>query len=216
MRIIKNEEYDEYQKLKENALIQSKFDSVRNTKYLKDDIDVPIRSVIAMLALLGCEPLFSCCGFDYDGQPLHKTHEYGCVFFQMKKNKQSEILIATLEHLDIVVKLSKEIVDDWIWEWWELNNIIFLRSAFTRQHKDNRYPWVDKRTCIHYCEMGVLNINRLEKALWKMKDYMLDEVTIVDTNNDYKTDKNIRNWQYPGLEPWAVTIDDVFMESNLK
>ena len=212
MKIIKNEEYDEYKLLKENALIQSKFDSVRETKYLKDDIDKPVRSVVVMLALLGCEPLFSCCGFDYDGQPLHKTHEYRCTFFQMRKNERSEKLIVTLEHLDIAVKLSKELANDWTWEWWGLDNKILLRSAFTRQHKDNRYPWVDKRTCIHYCEVGALNINRIEKLLWKMKGFFLDEAIIMDTNNIYK--HNNSSWQYPGLEPWTVTIDDIFVKGD--
>ena len=213
MRIIKNEEYDEYQQLKEKVLIQSKFDSVRNTKYLKDDIDVPMRSVIVMLALLGCEPFFSCCGFDYDGQPLHKTHEYGCSYIIMNKNERSEVLIKFLEDSGFIIKEDNEATK---WVWWEYENGIFLRSAFTREHKKIKYPWVDSKTCIHYCEVAVLNINALEKFLWRLRGSFLDGVIIDDTNRVYKHDRNIHNWQYPVLEPWAVTIDDVFMESNLQ
>ena len=78
--LISDEDYKEYRTLQHNALFQQKLESVRGMKNLRDDIDVPIRKLVAMFALLGCTPLWSCCGFDYDGQPMHKTHEYGNIY----------------------------------------------------------------------------------------------------------------------------------------
>ena len=208
MKIISNDTYMEYQQLKRNARVQSNFDSVRQLGALKNDIDVPVRSLVVMLALLGCEPLFSCCGFDYDGQPSHKTHEYGCVYFQMRSNNWSNIVLATLENSKIINKLTNKSPD---WEWWKIKDTLFLRSAFTLFH-DKNYPWVTSEDCIHYSEVGVLNIDRLEKALWGLRERFSDVAEIVDTNHVYKNDRNIRNWQYPTLEPWSVTIDDVFGE----
>lgn len=212
MRIISRKDYDEYRQLKENVLIQSKFDSVRDTKHLKDDIDIPVRSIIAMLALLGCNPIFSCCGFDYDGQPLHKSHEYGCSYFTMGKNEKSVGLVGVLEDYGIVIKEDGKSDG---WSWWEHKNAIFLRSAFTREHKEMKYPWVDSRTCIHYCEIAVFNIDKLEKFLWRLRTSFLDVITLVDTNHVYKRDRKIRNWQYPSLEPWIITADNVSAEMGL-
>ena len=206
MKIISNECYNEYQQLKQVALVQSNFDSVKGLKYLKDDIDVPVRSLVAMFALLGCEPLFSCCGFDYDGQPLHKTHEYGCVYFQMKKNELSLRMIVTLEDMKVISKLTNKSPD---WEWWNIKDVLYLRSAFTFHHDKIKYPWTSKRTCIHYSEVGALNIKILENALWRLRDNFVDVVEIIDTNHVYKNDRKIRSWQYPVLEPWTITKEYV-------
>jgi len=209
MKIISNDIYEEYQQLKQNVIAQNNFDSVKSLNSLQDDIDAPMRLIVAMLALLGCEPLFSCCGFDYDGQPLHKTHEYGCAYIQMRSNTWSNSVLATLENSKIIHKLTSKSPN---WEWWKIKNIFYLRSAFTLEHDKVKYPWVSSRTCIHYSEVGVLNINRLEKALWGLRGYFADTVEIVDTNYSYRNDSTIRSWQYPSLDPWIVTRNYVFGE----
>jgi hypothetical protein len=45
MIAISNEEYKEYQQLKNNVFIQRKFDVVRAMKYLENDIDTPIKLI---------------------------------------------------------------------------------------------------------------------------------------------------------------------------
>lgn len=206
MKNITEDEYDEWQQLRQNALIQSKFDSVRGLKSVKDDIDVPVRRLVAMFALLGCEPLFSCCGFDYDGQPMHKTHEYGCVYFILTDNNRTIQILHELKEAKIVHELEEETSK---WQGWKANNAWFLRSAFTREHDKIEYPWVADRTCIHYSEVGVLRIDILEKVLLKAKNSFADEAVLEDTNDAYKNERKISHWQYPTLEPWMITLDDV-------
>jgi hypothetical protein len=44
---------------------------------LEDDIDKPMKLIVGAAALIGAKPQWSCCGFNYDGQPAHKDHVYG-------------------------------------------------------------------------------------------------------------------------------------------
>ncbi|MHA2092277.1 MAG: hypothetical protein ACW98K_15620 [Candidatus Kariarchaeaceae archaeon] len=206
MKTITEDEYDEWQQLRQNALIQSKFDSVKQLKSLKEDIDVPVRKLVAMFALLGCEPLFSCCGFDYDGQPLHKTHEYGCVYFQLKDNYRTVQILHELVEAKIVYDHDEETSK---WQRWKIKDTWFLRSAFTREHDKIDYPWVSDRTCIHYSEIAVLRIDLLEKTLLNGINRFADVVVLSDTNGVYKDEQKISHWQYPGLEPWIIRKDEI-------
>jgi|SRR3972149_3316108 len=203
MKIIPNRQWNEYQNLK----IQRNFESVRNVEYLKDDIDLPIRSIVAMLALLKCKPIFSCCGFDYDGQPIHKSHEYGCVYFMMEANQYTYDLVNKLTEMKVALKLNKD--GNTSWMYWEHKNVMFLRSSFTVGHKKVNCPWVSSRECIHYSEIASFKINELETTLWLFKDSFLDEIILLDTNEKYKT--LFRSWQYPSLKPWKITLKEIFI-----
>ena len=206
MKKISDEEYEQFQILKQNAESQANFDSVRETKYLENDIDTPIRKLVAMFALLGCEPQFSCCGFDYDGQPLHKTHEYGCVYFILDDNSETEEVIQILMDRNIVVEDDGK-TDKWTT--WKNAGGVILRTAFTKKHDSMDYPWVAKRTCIHYSEVAALNISVLERALRSLSDWFAPVVTLYDTNTEYRNRRKVSEWQYPGLEPWTIYLDDL-------
>jgi hypothetical protein len=40
---------------------------------LEEDVDTPMKKIMVMLALLEVKTYFSCCGFNYNGQPVHKV-----------------------------------------------------------------------------------------------------------------------------------------------
>lgn len=185
MRITK-EEYEEYQSLKKWAERENILSSVKSITRLEDDIDRPIKKCVAMLALLQCEPTFSCCGFDYDGQPFHKSHQYDKPYIRMKANKYSIALISSpIER-----------------GWWvkKIFNEISLEFS-VNSNPDWRNP-----NCIHFSEEIVGGINYLERLLISGKDNMVDEIVLEDTNQ--KSKAKISEWQYPPKEAWVIRKPD--------
>ncbi len=208
--VISDEDYKEYRVLQNNAIFQQKLNSARGMINLKNDIDVPIRRLVAMFALLGCEPIWSCCGFDYDGQSMHKSHEYGASYLVLNKTEQTIDVITQLIALDWVQPKQKEGTTKWVC--WQNDYWMYLQCDFDYDHEQSQYPW-SLRSCIHYYEMGVIQINDLEKALENnFKDKFADNVTLSDSNKRQK--KNLPNWQYPLLEDWVITKEDIFIPSE--
>src|SRR3990167_10289827 len=95
------QEFQEYLNLRSLYSREKMLESVRSVRCLRDDIDQPIRNCVAYLALLGCNPVWSCCGFDYIGQPIHKSHEYGSSGFCLTDNEQTRRLSESLETADM-------------------------------------------------------------------------------------------------------------------
>ena len=204
--LISDDDYKEYRVLQDNAIFQQKLNSARGMNNVEYDIDIPIRTLVAMFALLGCEPLWSCCGFDYDGQPTHKTHEYGGTFVCLNNIERSQEIIKILMEKGQVVNLKSE-TDKW--ETWTRKQSIYLRSDFDYYHRKWKYPWSTK-SCIHYPELALIKIDIMEKALiYYFKDEFADKVILSDTNKKQKI--GLRNWQYPILEDWAIRKDDIFI-----
>lgn len=184
---ITEKEYEEYQKLKKWAEREKILTSVKSVKRLEDDIDEPIKKCVAMLALLRCEPTFSCCGFDYDGQPFHKSHQYGEPYIRMKSNLFSiSITTQPLKYGWYVVNVVGEVSLCW-------------RASANPHWRNNN--------CIHFSEEIVGAIAWLEDGLLRNKDNMLDEVILTDTNRKNKTLN--RFWQYPPKEDWVIRKTDV-------
>ena len=200
---ISNRDYKEYQVLLHNTVRQRKLDSVRGLDNLKYDIDAPMRNLVAMFALLGCEPIWSCCGFDYDGQPMHKTHEYGDVYITLKDLECTNLLVDELIKKKVVFEKTNE-TDRW--ETWKVKKAIFLRSDFDYFHKEADYPWAIK-SCLHYPELAIFRIKELEKVLFTARSLFKDEVVLSDTNKSYK--EAYSSWQYPSLNAWVITPDDI-------
>ena len=196
---ISDKDYEEYRILQHNAIFQEKLRSIKETKSLEYDIDIPIRKLVAMFALLGCEPLWSCCGFDYYGQPMHKTHEYGDSFIVFKNIDRAREIILTLESKGLIVGRGSETNK---WEVWSINDVIYLRTDFDYFHTQSKYPWTMK-SCIHYSELALIKINELENALFYFfGEEFVEEVTLSDSNKIQK--RTLKNWQYPILEDWII------------
>lgn len=202
--LISDEAYKEYRTLQNTAIFQQKLDSVRGMVNLKNDIDLPVRRLVAMLALLECSPMWSCCGFDYDGQPMHKTHEYGNTYLAMQYTMRSRSILKIL----VAGKWIRPRSDDTNqWEYWINNHTLYLRSDFDFFHRRDKYPW-SLQNCIHFPELAVAKIKELELLIMAyFEDEFRESVVVKDTNLNQK--RFASNWQYPTLEDWIVTLSDV-------
>jgi len=185
---ITEEEYVEYSALKREALRIKNLISLSKITKLEDDIDLPIKRCVVAFALLGCEPLWSCCGFDYKGQPLHKSHQYGRIYFILGHNSFSE-------------KLCEAITKSTDWEYCLFNGNLDLHI----EPKNVVSQW-DYRDCPHYHEPFVQYIQHLENYLFSMKDLFANEVVLSDTNGKYE--KWYPYWAYPTFDDWVIRKED--------
>lgn len=188
MRTLTDKQYEEYKNLKRWAKREKVWVSAKGIEYLEDDVDTPIKKCVAMLALLGLEPLFSCCGFDYQGQPYHKAHQYGHPYIMVSKNAVSSkwLLSGGNGNLGWGWRIRKH-----------LPNALILELPI----KGN--PHWRKRDCIHFSEEVVLGISYLERGLLGLSDSFQSTVILLDTNQNYKKN-GIRYWQYPPKKPWVI------------
>lgn len=210
---ISDEEYRRYTVFRDNMIYQEKLDSVRGLASLEQDIDAPIRKTIAMLALLGCHPVWSCCGFNYDGQPLHKTHEYGNTYVAMIWDENSYRLREALKE-----KLFLEVEDEFDpkglvnrWVCWDRKNLglFYIRHSFNAKWEEIKYPW-SLKMCLHFPEPALVGIKELNYWLLALSDYFLEEVVLEDTNSKVK--KSTPEWQYPSLAEWKIRKEDILGE----
>lgn len=186
---LSEEEYEEYQQLREWAKKQKVYQSLESITELKDDIDLPIRKCVAMVALLGCEPTFSCCGFDYAGQPFHKSHQYRQPYIKMKSN-----WFSTRFYMNANVILSK-----FGWNFRPMGQEYILELLVSMN------PHWMKTECIHSSEECVIGIANLEWALKSFSSEFAEEVTIRDTNESHR--ERLKFWQYPPKKEWVVRRD---------
>lgn len=188
MKTLTDKQYEEYRNLKKWAKREKVWVSADGICCLKDDIDLPIRKCVAMTALLGMEPTFSCCGFDYHGQPYHKSHQYGEPYIMVRKNKVTE-------------KWLTMGGNGTIGGGWKIRKHVTNTCLIILKVQGN--PYWRKRDCIHFAEEVVLGIAWLEKALSGMQEYFLPNWLLLDTNNNYKKN-GVKHWQYPPKEPWLI------------
>ena len=167
---------------------------------LEKDIDEPIRKVIALLALLGCKSAWSCCGFDYAGQPIHKSHQYGVCGIALLDTKRARKIVKFIEASDGLPFQNRN--NAWKWSYYTLygDDLIYIQSDI-----ETKNTWPDK-DCIHYSEPGVIAIGLLENFLIKFKDDFLESVIVKDHNAIYK--KRYQNWQYQPKADWLIQKSD--------
>lgn len=185
---ISKTEYQEYLAWKQKKEIET---SLQETYNLEDDIDFPIRNSVAILALAGCSTMFSCCGFDYHGQPSHKAHQYGEPYIMMRSDHNTETVLATIQtRLAFGWRIRKQ------------QGLLFLELI-----QINSPHWDDSKV-IHYSENMVIALNNLEKSLFQnLKDILQEEVIMEDTNKEHN--RNLKYWQYPPKNPWVITLESL-------
>jgi hypothetical protein len=186
MKEITEKQYDEYVSLRRWAKREKVWVSAKGITKLEDDVDLPIKKCVAMCALLGLEPLFSCCGFDYDGQPYHKSHQYGEPYIMFKSNPKTLSLLTYPPNWKFGWLMRKHVQ----------NTILLVLKVEGNPH------W-RKKDCIHFAEELVISIAWLERFLSFQKDAFLDEIILCDTNQNYKK-SGVRFWQYPPKEDWVI------------
>lgn len=145
------------------------------------------------LALLGCNPYFSCCGFDYYGQPIHKSHSYGELYFGMETNTENNTVLSEFFASNTFLK------DTWTANYTMNDGIptVWLATRFARKDK-----W-DSEDSIHFSELAVTRTHYLQMFLMSLQDRMKDEFPLKDGNDIYR--RRFRFWQYPAKEPWLIT-----------
>lgn len=188
MKTVSDREYKKYEAWKTKDKVRK---SLFETYNLEEDIDFPIRNSVAILALAGATPLFSCCGFDYHGQPEHKAHQYGEPYIMLGNDAQTIQVIGSLfGRLAFGWKFSKE------------GGVTFLQlTRISNPHWDNK-------ELIHFSEEIVIAINSLEATLFGELSYrFLEEVILEDTNKNHN--KNLKYWQYPPKNPWVITLESL-------
>ena len=191
---ISDEQLEEYEQLKKWARRERVFQSAKEITRLEDDIDAPIKNCVGMFALLGCFPVYSCCGFDYSGQPFHKSHQYGRPYFILKASQRVD---------DVLLILSKQKTF-----WYATPNGKFVNL----EAMAGMNPYWRMEECIHFAEECVILIGWMENFLRRCSRSMMDEIVLEDTN--YKAKQDLRFWQYPPKEPWIVRKSDFFNEKN--
>jgi hypothetical protein len=63
------------------------------------------------------------------------------------------------------------------------------------------------KSCIHYSEKALIQIQSLEHILSRLKHSFVDEVVLIDTNK--KQIQELPNWQYPALENWVIRKEEL-------
>lgn len=206
--LISDEDYKELNVLRSYYKREENLKSVQSIENLERDIDDPIRTIVAMFALLGCDPRFSCCGFDYHGQLIHKTHEYGNAYIMLSNNSNTEQVIDYLVKDDFLADTFQMTSK---WRTWnvERDKVVFVALAFDWEDSQRKYPWT-KHNCIHYAEKGVIGLYALRRKLYLFRDSFLENATLYDTNE--KQSDALAYWQYPSLAPWKIEKEHVLME----
>lgn len=168
-------------------------------KNLRDNIDEPIRRCIAGMALLGFKTVFSCCGFNYKGQPKDRSHLIGKPYMYL------EYTASSFQYLPLLMMSTS----------WRLNFLTGRKFDFFGQGWNGSNHIWNKEESIHHYEAAAIQIQSLENRLTTdpfFLRHMLDEVEIVDGNHEYK--KQVKHWQIDGSEPWLVTKEN-FLNNTL-
>ncbi len=197
---ITSAEYDELLQLRQLHNLDSQLASVKRLQNLEYDIDTPIKSVVAMLALLGCQPIWSCCGFDYAQQPYHKSHQYGTCGVALLDDAA---VIKLQEYFTSADLPYQNMVNRWQFQRGSCydDKICYLRSDIVT---NNTWPAKDS---IHYSEPGTIALGILKTFLVSLQSEMQTNCVLRDYNHVYKS--RYPDWQYPPLEDWLIQRDAI-------
>jgi len=176
-------------------------ENIVDLNLLENHIDAPIKKAVVGLSLLGFKTAMSCCGFDYKGEHVKKTH---------LQNKPYIYIYSPLP--DAEDRMSEwqkhllfNIAVDSGWSIAPLYNSVFIDFHCHAWSKD--HPWAAEG-CLHRHEDNNIKISLLERSLEKREYLFKPSVTIKDGNSLYKT--WFKHWQYEPVKDWTVTPDVFF------
>ena len=207
---ISDEEYAEFELLRERGRFEAVRASVLSVETLEEDVDEPLRLCVAMLALLGCEPMWSCCGFDYFGQPLHKSHQYGLCGIVMRDNENSRCAAEEIPNIPY-----REYFRGHLWQMkfsTHYGNSLFHLTTRLDGEVGNVWP---NRNCIHFSEPAVIAIGLLEEHLMsRVLSEGSERITLRDSNGAWRD--RFPAWQYPERAAWHITKTGIVNTYNAK
>ncbi len=178
--------------------------SERTIKNLEDDIDRPMRLLVAGTALLGANPKWSCCGFNYNDQPEHKDHSYGLMQLILDANREIAVTLAKMAVKDTDNKLRAHFVN-------MPNQGIHIAISSSWKLPENGWGRPDSP---HFYEVGVVAIQAFEKLLFRHSDLFSTEAVLNDTNLEMQS--KLPDWQYAGKSPWHIRKDQILQEYKEK
>lgn len=184
---ITKEEYEEFRKFQEQR-------SVFDVTTLEEDIDYPIHNLVAMCALAGMSPMFSCCGFDYHGQPTYKSHQYGEPYIMFKRDQEMVILF---DYQSKLFGCGWEIRDK------KSHVLLNLKVPMNPYWRDPKSP--------HFSEEMVIALNSLERLLYPLLSPLFKEWVILHDTNATNHSVHLRYWQYPPRTPWKITKESFYI-----
>lgn len=164
---------------------------------LEDHIDAPIKKAVAGLALLGLNPVMSCCGFSYENESVPKTHLKKAYVYLSWSNDS----IVPYEYFcALLMNLSR--VSDWTISPMRgykegLMVFDFYGNTWTAGH-----PW-EKKDAVHNYEVFVLAITALNGAIESFENKMVDSCLLEDGNKLYSEFSSF--WKYKPTKPWRIT-----------
>lgn len=182
----------------------SKFITTKNRGKLEDCIDTPIKKCVALLNLLGLETVWSCCGFDYEGQ-RNKDHVPGSPQIFIKANSKSFNLLLKIVDYELF-----KVQNAWnaMIKCMQLQEPTFILFC---QFPMNKGGLWDTQNSPHFHERPVMCITFLEHRLLQFKDKMKNKVVLTDMN---KTMKDITPiWGMNYMEDWIIRKEDWVKES---
>jgi hypothetical protein len=206
MPTISDDEYAEFEYLRRHYQRERVRQSAAALT-LEQDIDAPIKKCVMALALLGCEPMWSCCGFDYDGQPLHKSHQYGSTGFALRDNPHTRFAMERLAAAGLSFQGYAN-----AWRVRYQAGHYGDDKCYLNADIETKNTWPDKDS-IHYSEPAVIAIQILEDYLLSQSSLFVDRVSLTDTNVEFQ--QRFHWWQYPTKAPWIIRKTDLVPEMEL-
>lgn len=182
-------------------MITAEKEAPPTTKRLEDEIDRPLKRCIALLNLLGLKTRWCCCGFDYKGQPDHKSHTYNNLQIFIEDNSVAKDFF--IHFLDTMHQndgwsalLYRQAGQKTCWA---------LCTPFGCSNLGCPPDW-NKSTSEHYHEVPNIKIKALEDFLSELGDHMYDEVVLEDSNAAMT--QIYRDWNVAPGEPWVIKKTD--------
>ena len=170
---------------------------------LESMIDSPLREPVALLNLLGCRTIWSCCGFHYRGEPKGKSHMLGNTQILIHCDPRSfEVVTRLFDNHEAFAGYPKwrALIDSKPFQGAALS----LVFGFPVSKEDDW--WNPNSPHAHEGPAGA--IQHLTNALWAMESQMVDEVVVTDQNAVAK--EQMKSWDFPASKPWTIRKANYF------
>jgi hypothetical protein len=166
---------------------------------LKDQIDEPLLKSVMAINLLGATTVWTCCGYDYPGQPEDKKHLYGTWQIHLLANDTAATVGVNIIRNVPGIKMFAG----------HLTGIPVIH--LTINFRDIGLPecWQEYKNNQHAHEMGSMYSSNLERYLLNLKKDVFKEVVAIEDTNE-KVKKIFKHWAHPISEAWVITREDLF------
>jgi len=173
-----------------------------------DSIDRPIRGLIIQMNAHGIRTVFSCCGFNYDGEEEPKTHSTAGPFVVLQGPGPNS-------RLEEYVVFHAFAFDAHACGWdltpYHLENNKWVIRYSLKPEQAKFYQQRDGIQSIHDYELPLIAIKRLEKTLAR-HPVIVKEYSIVDGNTGYAEALD-NEWQIKPKKPFVFKENETAIAS---